>query len=127
MGMDTFACLNAPTRHVDSDSFEEAYLRTLKYILSALIAAGLPVRCHADGGLASWPAAEQPGVCDRWPYDELAACVKYGMEGDAQEARRAAELYELINDFAQAKLWWRRAASLGDPDAIDYVRLVLAG
>ncbi|MDV7215777.1 hypothetical protein [Streptomyces prunicolor] len=48
---------------------------------------------------------------------------RYREEGvrHAASARRAAELLELIGDDESAGRWWRTAARLGDPDAIDYV------
>jgi len=118
---------DARTRHADPNEFGNAYLDTLSYITSVLIAAGLPVRPQADRGPASRPAAEQPGAFDTWPQDELAVCIKLGTEGDAQQARRAAELLELLDDYKEARTWWHRAARFGDADAIDYVRIVLAG
>lgn len=40
-------------------------------------------------------------------------------------ARRLAELHELSGDDTEAEHWWRQAAELGDPDAIDYVTHIL--
>jgi hypothetical protein len=62
-----------------------------------------------------------------WPDDELAESVQRGLLGDGASARRAAELYELIEDFGAAQTWWRRAAGLGDQDAISYVEHILRG
>ncbi|MDX8036719.1 hypothetical protein SK803_41545 [Lentzea sp. BCCO 10_0856] len=45
--------------------------------------------------------------------------------GDADSARTAAELYELLNQDEDAAVWWHKAAELGDPDAIDYVNRIL--
>lgn len=125
--VNTHAYNDAPTRHADPNEFGTAYLHTFNYITSVLIAAGLPARSQADRGPASWPAAEQPGALDPWPQDELAVCIKLGTEGDAQQARRAAELLELLDNYEEARTWWHRAARLGDADAIHYVRIVLAG
>jgi hypothetical protein len=36
-------------------------------------------------------------------------------------ARRMAEILEREGLYAQAAGWWRYAAYLGDPDALDYV------
>ena len=41
-------------------------------------------------------------------------------QGDAESARRVAELLELTGN-EDAERWWRLAAELGDRDAIDYV------
>jgi len=59
--------------------------------------------------------------------DELAQCVKRGEDGDPTSARRAAELFELIEDYKDAVAWWHRAAELGDRDAINYVRVIITG
>lgn len=55
-----------------------------------------------------------------WARAELAECVKQA----SSSARRVAELWELLEDPVSAKDWWRRAAAMGDEDAIDYVHLI---
>jgi hypothetical protein len=57
----------------------------------------------------------------------LAKCIGLAEEGDPSSARRAAELFELAGFDTEAAAWWRRAAELGDPDAIDYVEGILHG
>ncbi|MFD4190804.1 hypothetical protein [Amycolatopsis thermoflava] len=52
---------------------------------------------------------------------ELELYRRYAHEGDAEAARRAAELYDLLDNEETAEQWWRLAAALGDQDAIDYV------
>ena len=56
---------------------------------------------------------------------ELAACERRAKEGDAESARRAAELHEALHEFTTAANWWRKAAALGDQDAIDHVKYIL--
>lgn len=64
---------------------------------------------------------------ENWPANELAETLRHGEAGDPSSARRAAELLELVEDFPAAQKWWHRAATLGDRDAINYVRDVLNG
>jgi hypothetical protein len=64
--------------------------------------------------------ATNPG----WAYDELGEILE-SARNDSDLARRAAELFEVIEDFGAAQSWWRTAASLGDADAIDYVQGIL--
>jgi len=86
-------------------------------------AAGLPVCEHLAG---REPVSRPCPPGDVWPANELSRCVERAeKEEDASSARRAAELFELIEDDENAKVWWHRAANLGDPDAIDYVREIL--
>jgi hypothetical protein len=61
--------------------------------------------------------------------DELAEACRLAHENapDPAAARRAAELCELAERFDHAQAWWRYAAHIGDPDAIDYVEHVLRG
>lgn len=116
---------DAPTRRANLDT-READLRTLHIEFDAenvQIATGAPARLRAGRGPVSRPA-EQPGT---WPNDELARCIECAERGDPANARRAAELLELINDYKEAVAWWHRAADLGDEDAIDYVREILTG
>lgn len=56
---------------------------------------------------------------------QLHDCIQKASLGDAGSARRAAELHEMFNQEEDAAYWWKKAAELGDPDAIDYVRLIL--
>jgi hypothetical protein len=67
---------------------------------------------------------------------EMAACIRAAEGGNAPPswphhraaaARRVAELLELAGADQAAVPWWRRAADLGDPDAIDYVAEILPG
>lgn len=58
----------------------------------------------------------------------LEECIRVARAtGSAQHARRVAELYEAIDQLGAAQAWWRHAANLGDPDAIEYVAIVLRG
>ena len=58
---------------------------------------------------------------------ELDQSIDAGLGGDPAAARRAAELFELFERYGAARWWWRTAAEMGDPDAIDYVREILEG
>jgi len=117
---------DAPTRRADLDT-REANLSVLLTELDeehAQITAGAPTCLRAGRSPAASRQAEQPGT---WPTDELEISIEHGEKGDPASARRAAELLELINDYKGAVAWWHRAADLGDEDAIDYVRVILAG
>ena len=46
------------------------------------------------------------------------------MTADPWSTRRLAELYELQGDTTGALQWWQRAASLGEPHAIQYVEVL---
>lgn len=59
--------------------------------------------------------------------DELTQCIARANDGDAAAARRVAELYELHEDLGLAQTWWRKAAEMGDPDAKNYVAIILRG
>ena len=58
---------------------------------------------------------------------EVGRYVRRAQAGDRSSARRVAELLELAGHDAVAAVWWGRAAQLGDPDAIAYVREFLGG
>ena len=66
------------------------------------------------------PAGTDPGL-----NAELEHCVRAARAGDPCSTRRLAELLELVGCDDQAAYWWRRAAAVGDPDAIDYVEGIL--
>lgn len=70
------------------------------------------------------PLPQKPIADLRWAYDELTEILD-AARNDPDLARRAAELFEVIDDLGAAQDWWRLAAGLGDNDAIDYVQGVL--
>lgn len=56
---------------------------------------------------------------------QLGQAVSRAELGNAEAARRCAELFELANDETGARPYWRYAAALGDEDARDYVESIL--
>lgn len=52
--------------------------------------------------------------------DTLSRCLFDAGRGSARDAKRAAELFELIDRESDAAMLWRFAAALGDQGAIDY-------
>lgn len=68
-----------------------------------------------------------------WPTDEdrkaipaqIDENIKKADAGDGASARRVAELYEALDQSEHAEAWWRKAAALGDRDAISYVEYIL--
>ncbi|MEV6201520.1 hypothetical protein AB0M64_16325 [Streptomyces sp. NPDC051771] len=59
-------------------------------------------------------------------FRELADLLKRSDDGGicAAEQRRAAELWELLNEQSYANYWWQRAADSGDEDAKDYLEIL---
>jgi hypothetical protein len=53
---------------------------------------------------------------------ELYCHQQLAEKGIASSARRVAELCGLLDRENEEAAWWRRAAELGDPDAVDYVQ-----
>ncbi len=99
--------------------------RVLTYARDS-ITAGVPP-CPAtpagdDNGVAPAPGKR---VTPEQARKELDRLEEQAEGGDGASARRAAELYELLEDMNTAASWWRTAARLGDQDAADYVRGVL--
>jgi hypothetical protein len=84
---------------------------------------------HQPGSLAAAEADDGDLLREGQQREEIAreldACAAAARGGDAAAARRVAELLELAECDDQAAAWWRHAAMLGDPDAIDYVQEVL--
>ncbi|GLY54843.1 hypothetical protein Lesp01_84980 [Lentzea sp. NBRC 102530] len=69
-------------------------------------------------------AGDSPSA--EWVHIELHEVRSKASFGDAESARRTAELYELLDQDDVAAKWWHEAARLGDPDAIDYVNHILS-
>jgi hypothetical protein len=94
------------------------------------ITAGVPHRPASgpawdDNGVV--PTSGHPGlVTPEGIGPELERHKEHAEGGDAASARRVAELYELLDQIDTANTWWRRAAELGDPDAVEYVRVILS-
>ncbi|AZK97615.1 MULTISPECIES: hypothetical protein [Streptomyces] len=61
-------------------------------------------------------------------FRELAELLKRSDDEGvcAAEQRRAAELWELLNEQSYANYWWQRAADSGDEDAKDYLEILKA-
>lgn len=76
-----------------------------------------------EGGSLSTMSLVEPSVLqvDR----EIECYLQMAHGGDAQAARRLAELLELAHNEEEATVWWRRAAKLGDADAAAYVKYIL--
>ena len=96
------------------------------------ITAGVP-HCPVTGGPVRdddnsvVPASGQSGlVTPDWVWDQLECHKEHAEGGDAASARRVAELYELLDQIDTANTWWLRAAEMGDPDAVEYVRVILS-
>lgn len=123
--MDALAANNCdtPPRHTSEEVRLEALLHEL-HEQNLQAAAADPLTHHAVG---QGPVPRPAERSEQWPHDELAQCLKRGEAGDPDSARRAAELFELVENFGEAQKWWNRAADLGDPDAIDYVNEILHG
>ena len=125
--------------HVDSINGEKFTRQIIAYALvkSAIGATGTG-RPHNGAAGSGTTITEGPGYEDdngcpdmqeaacAGPLEErLEQCLSPAEAGDPPSARRAAELFELAGDKNQAADWWRRAAALGDLDAIDYVEGIL--
>lgn len=100
------------------------------------VRATLPVSCldgarqagHALAGMPTPSGTARP--IEQWVSPdlvraELVVREREALGGDADSARRVAELLEALHEFDQAEQWWRKAADLGDEDAIDHVRYLL--
>ncbi|MFI6031645.1 hypothetical protein [Amycolatopsis magusensis] len=79
-------------------------------------------------GRGSSPATSQPptedgnAVIPQLVWAELELLKYQAQEGDGASARRVAEILDLVQPgSSEISTWWRRAAELQDPDALDYV------
>ncbi|MEU3950394.1 hypothetical protein [Streptomyces sp. NPDC029526] len=115
-------------------SMNDAEMQQLRNEIFAADSASESSAAGRSGSLRAAGPAPGRGLSER----EEAAAVsggdhtvldRYREEGvkHAASARRAAELLELIGEDESAGRWWRTAARLGDPDAIDYVDAFLGG
>lgn len=98
-----------------------------RVITYASVTTGVLASPAATGGDANdvVPALDNRVMPDGVLH-ELERMKEQAEGGDAASARRAAELYELLEDMDTAANWWHVAARLGDPDAQDYVRDILS-
>ncbi|MEV0035214.1 hypothetical protein [Streptomyces sp. NPDC050804] len=80
-------------------------------------------RCEATAPVPGWGLSEKEEAAAvlAGDHDVLDEYKRHAEQGDAGAARRVAELLEVVDEVAKAEQWWRLAADLGDPDAIDYV------
>ncbi|WP_409239347.1 hypothetical protein [Streptomyces sp. PA5.6] len=94
----------------------------LSETVGRLVAAGRPGPSRPHGGRPGRDSTPDR-TPEMTPDQELRQFLLLDQITGAQ-ARRGAELLELLDEEQVARNWWNLAAALGDADAIDYVELL---